>query len=341
MVRDVSTSLDATRKIAILTMAMTLTPALAPALGGLISDAFGWRAVFAALAAVVGARRPRAGHPAGDQPPAGGAAGDRGDRGGVWAPAAGATYRAYVVAGACAGTSLYAFLAVAPFLLVERLGARRRRWGSTAAGGRRDGRRLGRGGRLAGRVPIRRAARWGNLLCLAGAALLLAVDRTGHLSVATLLAPLALYAVGVGLLGPNAVAGLMNVDPFAAGAASSLYGFLQMALGALFTLAVAAWSDGTATPVAVTLLVAALVAAAALRRAMNGRAIASAIVLRSPARRHVIRFPVDRFAMRSIEHRLSGCERGRSSPPRKPGPSLRTDDPGMGGAGLAPAALAS
>ncbi|WP_281292739.1 multidrug effflux MFS transporter [Methylobacterium oryzihabitans] len=269
MVRDVSTSLDATRKIAILTMAMTLTPALAPALGGLIGDAFGWRAVFAALAAVVGGlgvlvlvtlpetnRRPVA------LPGVGAIAAAYGRL--LQVP----TYRAYVVAGACAGTSLYAFLAVAPFLLVERLGRSPQEVGLDCllvVAGMVVGSALA--GRLAGRVPIRRAARWGNLLCLAGAALLLAVDRTGHLSVASLLAPLALYAVGVGLLGPNAVAGLMNVDPFAAGAASSLYGFLQMALGALFTLAVAAWSDGTATPVAVTLLTAALVAAVALRRA--------------------------------------------------------------------------
>ncbi|MEH3147727.1 MAG: MFS transporter [Methylobacterium frigidaeris] len=269
MVRDVSTSHDATRKIATLTMAMTLTPALAPAVGGLISDAFGWRAVFVALAAVVGClgvlvlltlpetnRRPV------PLPGIGAVAAA------YWRLLRVPTYRAYVLAGACAGTSLYAFLAVAPFLLVERLGRSPQEVGLDClivVAGMVVGSALA--GRLAGRVPIRRAARWGNLVCLVGAASLLAVDRTGHLSVASLLAPLALYAVGVGLLGPNAVAGLMNVDPFAAGAASSLYGFLQMALGALFTLAVAAWSDGSATPVAVTLLAAALVAGLALRRA--------------------------------------------------------------------------
>lgn len=75
------------------------------------------------------------------------------------------------------------------------------------------------------------------------------------------------YAVGIGLLGPNAVTGLMNVDPQAAGAASSLYGFTQMALGALFTLVVATWHDGSATPVAATLIGAAIIAALSLRRA--------------------------------------------------------------------------
>ncbi|MFC6744869.1 MFS transporter [Methylobacterium persicinum] len=53
MVRDVSTREDAARKLAILVTAMTLTPALAPAIGGVVSQAFGWRAVFVLLAVVV------------------------------------------------------------------------------------------------------------------------------------------------------------------------------------------------------------------------------------------------------------------------------------------------
>ncbi|GJD46387.1 Inner membrane transport protein YdhC [Methylobacterium cerastii] len=266
MVRDVSTSPDATRKLAILTLAMTLTPALAPGLGGLISDAFGWRAVFVALAALVAVLGilvllPETNRHKTPLP-------------GIGAMAAGylrllrnPTFRAYVVAGSCAGTSLYAFLAVAPFLLVDRLGRSTQEVGLDClivVFGMVAGATLA--SRLAGRVPILRAARSGNWLCLAGAASLLAIDQAGGLSVTSLIAPLVLYAVGVGLLGPNAVAGLMNVDPHAAGSASSLYGFLQMAFGAGFTLVVAAWHDASATPVAATLLGAALIAAAALRR---------------------------------------------------------------------------
>lgn len=268
MVRDVSTSADATRKLAILTLAMTLTPALAPALGGVISDAFGWRAVFVALAALVAVlgglvvfalpetNRNRTALP------------------GVGAMAAGylrllriPAFRAYVVAGSCAGTSLYAFLAVAPFLLVDGLGRSTQEVGLDClivVFGMVAGATLA--SRLAGRVPIRRAARAGNLLCLVGAFSLFVIDQAGGLTVASLLAPLVLYAVGVGLLGPNAVAGLMNVDPHAAGSASSLYGFMQMAFGAGFTLVVASWHAASATPVAVTLLGAAVMAALALRR---------------------------------------------------------------------------
>lgn len=269
MVRDVSGSADAARRMALLTMAMTLTPALAPALGGLVDTWLGWRAVFGVLAglvAVLGAlvvlTLPETNrHPVAlPGPSAMAAAYLRLLRVPV--------FRAYLVAGACAGTSLYAFLAVAPFLLVDRLGRSSGEVGldclivvfGMVAG-------AVAANRLAGRVPIRRLARTGNLVCLAGAGTLLAIDQAGLLGVVGLILPLIVYAVGVGLVGPNAVAGLMNVDPRAAGAASSLYGFTQMTFGAVFTDAVGLWHQGSATPVAATLLGAATVAAVALRRA--------------------------------------------------------------------------
>ena len=269
MVRDVSEAADAARKLALLTMAMTLTPALAPALGGLVGGAFGWRAVFVALAllvaglgALVVLTLPET------------------NRHTVALPGIGAmgaaylrllrhpVFRAYLVAGACAGTSLYAFLAVAPFLLVDRLGRSPQEVGLDClivVFGMVIGAALS--SRIAGRVPIRRLARAGNLLCLVGAAGLLAVDRSGALGVVSLVLPLVVYAIGVGLVSPNAVAGLMNVDPRAAGSASSLYGFTQMTFGAGFSAAVALWPADSATPVAATLLAAACIAAVALRRA--------------------------------------------------------------------------
>ena len=269
MVRDVSTREDAARKLAILTTAMTLTPALAPAIGGVVSGAFGWRAVFVVLACVVAALGTLVAFTLPET-----------NRHKVALPGIGAVlagyirlvripaFRAYLVAGACGGTSLYAFLAVAPFLLVDRLGRSPEEVGFDCllvVFGMVGGAVLA--SRLAARVPIRRAARGGNLVCIAAALVLLLVDRTGTLGVVSLLVPLFAYAVGVGLLSPNAVAGLMNVDPHAAGSASSLYGFTQMTFGAVFTAAATAWPATTASPVALALLAAGLIAASALRRA--------------------------------------------------------------------------
>jgi DHA1 family bicyclomycin/chloramphenicol resistance-like MFS transporter len=268
MVRDVSTAEDAARQIAVLTIAMTITPALAPVLGGVVTTWIGWRAVFVVLAVLVGAllalviltlpetnRRP------------------------VSAPGIGpilagyrrllrsAKFRNYLVAGSCGGTSLYAFLAVAPFLLTDVLGRPAAEVGAyclIVTAGMIAGSVLAR--RIAGRVEIRHAARRGNLLCLTSALALLAIDLSGQLSVLTLLAPLVIYSVGIGVASPNAVAGLMNVDPDAAGSASSLYGFSQMAFGAGFTLIVSLWHSASATPVAATLILASVLAALALQR---------------------------------------------------------------------------
>ncbi len=268
MVRDVSTSEDATRQLAVLTMAMGLTPALAPALGGFINLWFGWRAIFVVLAVIVGIlltlvliTLPETNlHPVA-------LPGIRPIMAGYGRLLRSSRYRKYVVAGACGGTSLYAFLSASPFLIMDVLHRPSSDVGLyclVVTAGMIVGSLLAR--QLSGRLEIRHAARRGNTICLVGAAGLLAVAFSGQLSVVTLIGPLIVYALGIGILGPNAVAGLMNVDPDAAGSASSLYGFTQMAFGAIFTLSVAIWHDGTALPVAVTLLGAAVISAISLHR---------------------------------------------------------------------------
>lgn len=268
MVRDVSTSEDAAQKLAVLIACMTLTPALAPGLGGLIDAWFGWRAIFVVLAIVVGILtllvvltlpetnlRPTA-------------------TPGIASALAGyrrlmrsGKFRRYVLAGSCSGTSVYAFLAVAPFLYIDVLHRSAQEVGLycvIVSIGMAAGALLVR--LLVGRLEMRRGARLGNLVSLAAACLLLALSLAGELSVATLTGAMLLYALGTGIGGPNMVAGAMSVDPGAAGSASGLYGFSQMAVGALATLAVGLWHDGSAIPLAVVLIAASATAAIMLQR---------------------------------------------------------------------------
>ena len=107
----------------------------------------------------------------------------------------------------------------------------------------------------------------GSLCCLVGASTLLVFELMHLLSVTTLLAPMVLYSVGMGLMSPNAVTGLMNAAPQAIGSASSLYGFAQMSFGALVTLIVALWHDGSALPVAIVLVTSAAAGQLALHKA--------------------------------------------------------------------------
>ena len=267
MVRDVSTSEDAAKKLAVLITCMTLTPTLAPGAGGLIEAAFGWRAIFVVLAAIVGTllllvilHLPETNR----RPATPGLRAVGASYGGLLRSG---KFRRYGLAGACSGTSLYAFLAVAPFLYIDMLGRSASEVGVfcvVVSVGMAIGAALVR--MVVGRVEVRSGARFGNAISLVAALLLLAVTLSGNISVLSLTATMLLYALGVGIGGPNMVAGAMNVDPGAAGSASGLYGFSQMAVGAILTLAVGLWHDGTALPLAIVLIAASGTAAISLQR---------------------------------------------------------------------------
>ena len=268
MVRDVSTNEDAAKKLAVLIACMTLTPALAPGLGGFIDAWFGWRAIFVVLAFVVGILTllviftlPET-HLRRVETP------------GIASALAGyrrlmrsGKFRRYLLAGSCSGTSVYGFLAVAPFLYIDVLHRSAPEVGLycvIVSIGMAIGAVLVRF--MVGRMELRRGARLGNLVSLLAACLLLAVALSGALSVWTLTGTMLLYALGTGIGGPNMVAGAMGVDPEAAGSASGLYGFSQMAIGALATLAVGLWHDGTAIPLAFVLIGASVTAGIMLQR---------------------------------------------------------------------------
>ena len=268
MVRDVASERDAAKQMAVLITCMTLTPSLAPGLGGLIAAWLGWRAIFVILAATVAILLALVVSlaPETNRNPVT----TRGISfvlGGYARLLRSGKFRRYVLAGSCAGTSLYAFLAVAPFLYIELLHRSPQEVGLfcvIVSMGMAVGAMLVR--ILIGRMELRRGARLGNLICVVAAFSLLAFHVAGMISVVTLTGATLIYALGVGIAGPNIVTGAMSVDPGAAGSASGLYGFSQMAIGALCTLAVGLWHDGSALPLAVVLCAASLTAAISLQR---------------------------------------------------------------------------
>ena len=131
-------------------------------------------------------------------------------------------FRRYVLAGSCAGTSLYAFLAVAPFLYIELLHRSPQEVGLfcvIVSMGMAVGAMLVR--LLVGRMELRRGARLGNLICVIAAFSLLGFDLAGMISVVTLTGATLVYALGVGIAGPNIVTGAMSVDPSAPASTAS------------------------------------------------------------------------------------------------------------------------
>jgi hypothetical protein len=83
-------------------------------------------------------------------------------------------------------------------------------------------------------------------------------DLAGWLNVVTVIAPIVVFMVGAGMASPFALTGAVSVNPHAIGAASGLYGFTQMAYGALCTVIVEVWRPGSVFPVAAVLLASAL-----------------------------------------------------------------------------------
>jgi DHA1 family bicyclomycin/chloramphenicol resistance-like MFS transporter len=269
MVRDGSTADEAVRRLAALMIAMTMTPAIAPAVGGLISGWLGWRAIFALLAmlvavllAAVAVTLPETARTRLALP------GLRSMIVNYGRLIAIPSFRYYLLAGTFCTTSIYAFLSASPFIFVDVLHRSIGEVGlycMVVIGGITVGAALARV--LAGRMSLKQAAITGSRCCLLGASALLVFELMHLLTVFTLLAPMVLYAIGMGLMSPNAVTGLMNAAPQAIGSASSLYGFAQMSFGALVTLIVAVWHDGSALPVAIILTTSAAAGQLALHKA--------------------------------------------------------------------------
>ncbi|HUB10867.1 MAG TPA: multidrug effflux MFS transporter [Acetobacteraceae bacterium] len=273
IVRDTASADRAAAQLALLTLAMSAVPALAPAIGGYATAWFGWRACFALLAALGGvtlvltwALLPETLGPRD---------GGRGARSLLFSYLRLLRSRAfcgYAVGGACKTTSFYAFMSASPFIFEHRLHRGPQEVGmyylllmcGVALGGLIAN-------RVAGRIPTRTALRVANGLAITGASAFALADLVGWVSVSTMVAPVALFMVGAGMASPFAVAGAVSVNPLAIGAASGLYGCVQMTYGVLCTVVVEIWQPGAVFPVAAVLLGSTLLGQVALMLAMRGR----------------------------------------------------------------------
>lgn len=236
MVRDTAAPEDAARRLALLNLMVTLGPGLAPLIGGTLSEAFGWRSIFVALCALGSAniwltlrRLPETGQ----------------RRAGVSAASLARDYGrllrspaflGYALGGGCATTSLYAFLAVAPFVFVDELHRSPHEVGVYLAlliAGISLGSVLA--SRLVARMAIERLLAWASGAAVLAAFVLLGVVLSGALGVLLILAPMFVFTVGVGLASPMALTKALGVNPKVIGSAAGLYGFTQMAVGALCT----------------------------------------------------------------------------------------------------------
>ncbi|MFT3800712.1 MAG: multidrug effflux MFS transporter [Burkholderiaceae bacterium] len=260
MVRDTARAQEATRRLALMNLMVTLGPILSPVLGSLISIAWGWRAIFVALTlagcvTMLCAWR-RLPETRGAEAPASAAELSRHYLALLTSPA----FLGFALGGACATTSMYAFLSSAPFIFTQELGRPAHEVGLYLAL-LTSGVWLGSmtTSRVVHRVSARKLMFGANGLGLAAAFVLLVASAVGHLSIGVAVACLILFSFGAGIASPVALMQALGINPQAIGSASGLYGSLQMGVGALCT-ALAGLGHGTALVAAAVMAGASLIA---------------------------------------------------------------------------------
>ena len=240
VIRDLYEPERAARVLGYMGTAMALTPILAPILGGLIHVAFGWRAVYLALAAcgalflgVVALLVPetnrrrdpdalRPGHLATN------VADLLGDR----------SFLGYTLVVALMFGGQFAFISGSSFVLIDVLAVPPDVYGlcfGLVAFG------LMIGSFLAARLPPgghRPADRRRHRLGALAGAVMAVLAWSGVWTVAAVIGPMCAFAVGVGVVLPTAVAGAIGPFPRTAGLASAVLGFLQLTAAAGYGMVV-------------------------------------------------------------------------------------------------------
>jgi len=253
IVRDIYSGAHAGRELSVIGSVMALAPVLAPVIGGLIQTVFGWRVTFLALvgagfagAAVVWALLPETLNNRAAEP--------------VSLPSMLRSYRivgrnraylAYLSITAASYAGLFAWISGSAFVLQDLYGLAPFDFGVAFA--------LGSIGYMAGsaiaarlviRLGLDGVLGLGGCACAAGGLALVAAVAFGLTSSMSLVLPMAIYLAGLGMVLPQGIAGAMTPFPERAGAASSLFGFLQQTAAALCGAAVGWFLGQSAWPLA-------------------------------------------------------------------------------------------
>jgi DHA1 family bicyclomycin/chloramphenicol resistance-like MFS transporter len=270
IVRDTAEHKDAARRLALMNLMVTLGPGVAPLLGGLLAGSVGWRSIFVVLCALgvvnfalTWRLLPETG------------VASRGSNAAVVrnygqllrTPA----FLGFAIGGGCATTSMYGFLAAAPFIFVHELHRPAGEVGPNLAililG-------VWVGSMIASRVirfvPIKPLLIGANAVSVIAAFVLLAAVLSGHLSVVLAVGSMFVFTLGAGIASPVALMEAISVNPVVIGSASGLYGFSQMAVGALCA-ALAGLGESPALAAAVVLTGAGIVAQACFWSAFRGQ----------------------------------------------------------------------
>ena len=281
--RDRFGAFGAARVISQLTLVMVAAPMVAPAVGGVLTDTFDWRATFVAvllfglvLMALTWRSLP-------ESLPAAQAGGGTAAAGGGAAASASAlasmlepframptllrsrTFSMIVLQTAFTSTIFFSFISGAPYVMAHMLQRPPSEYGFyfvLVSGGFMVGNLLSL--RYAHRVSPRRLLTIGALVALAGPVLLSLVVALDRLTPLLLFLPMFFGSIGSGAVMPNAQAAAINVFPERAGSASGITGFLQLVFAAGASQLVGVFTGDSAWPMLTCMLIAGVGALACL-----------------------------------------------------------------------------
>lgn len=244
IVRDTATAARVTKDLALLNLLSLVGPGLSPVVGSYLASQFGWRAIyvflvaFGSLALAFSAwRLPETNR---DMR----ALNVRTVSSGYTRLLVNRRFAAFTLGGACTTTVLYPYLATVAYIVHGKMGLPIHAIGWFAAvtiTGAGMGTFLTR--RLSGSRPAELFLTVGVGLQMAMAVLFLAVYALGWLSPAWLVGITVTMTMGAGIASPAALTLALGVVPSLSGSAAGIYGFGQMAMGALSTFLVGYWRD--------------------------------------------------------------------------------------------------
>ena len=266
IVRDVYSRERSAAVIAYLTTAMAVAPMAAPAIGGVLTDFVGWRANFGfigliglAIGVLVVVRLSET-HTERET-----------DFGfgemmrGFARLLARPIFCGYALNAAFSLSVFFAFISGAPYVMVDVLHRPASEYGFyfiLTATGFMSGSFVA--AKVSERVGIDRMILLGSSISFVIVAITAGLLAAGLWHPMTLFGMAAVGAFAVGLSMPNAQAGAISVNPKAAGTASGLSGFIQMAVGAGVAQLVGTIHNGTPYPMIGVMLVCAALALAAI-----------------------------------------------------------------------------
>ena len=258
VVRDLFDRNETAQAMASITQAIAIAPALAPVMGAYVYLWAGWRMNFYVVAAfglLVGLIAFRALPETMPKRSPTAASGMRVTAAAYWKLCSSAAYMGYTLSSTFIFATLFAFIAVAPFIVVNMLGETPQAYSlyslitvvGFAAGS------FG-AGRLTPRIGIDPTIVVGLIVVVAATFGMYGWAIWGTLSIFSIIMPMMFVVLGMGLVFPNSTAGALSIHPEIAGTASALLGFMQMAGAGVAIYIVGLMADGTHVPMTQALL---------------------------------------------------------------------------------------